>query len=390
MKQLASYTIVVLTTLGVLLLLWQFGEVVALFVLSLLITAIVRPIIAWLTQRGMSAAAARAFVFLTLLGSVILLLFLLSGPLVRELQQLTDQLALAYEVTFARWLMGTEWQQALTTRLPGPTELVKDLTGTNGGLLVSILLGATQTVLGAAAGFLLVIALSLYWSSDQDRFERLWLSLLPAGQRVRTRNTWRVIEMAMGDYLRSELVQSVLAALLIGGGMALLGVPYPMVLGLVAGIAWLVPLAGAVVIATMTFVGGYTLTVGIGLLALIYTMVILYLLEFVIEPRLYNRQRYSSFWVILFMWPMAELFGLIGLILAPALAAASQLLMRQLLSPQPNNGQIIILANLEQRYTELHQLFTHPSEEPYSPEIGNILERLAQLIQRTKTTIGAP
>ena len=387
MRRLASYTVIVLATLGALLLLWQFRQVVALFILSLLAAAMLRPLIAWLVEQGLPAAAARALVFSLLLVGLGLLFSLFTGPLVRELQQLTDQLTLNYEVIFARWVVGTNWQQALVAHLPHPAALYEAVTGTDGILLLQTVFGVTQSVLGAAAGFLLVLVLSHYWSSEQDRFERLWLSLLPAGQRVRARNTWREIETAIGTYLNSEGLQSLLAAFLLGGGMALLGVPYPALLGLMAGIAWLIPLAGALVILAVTFLAGFTASLALAILACLYALGVLCLLEFVVEPRLFNSQRYSSLLIILCMWPMAQWFGLGGLILSPPLAAAAQLFVRQLLIPQANNPKGVQIITLEKRYHEVYRIFADHGGEPYPPEIGNILERLDTLIQQSKTTL---
>ena len=384
MRRLASYTAIVLTTLGVLLLLWQFRQVVALFVLSLLAAAMIRPLIAWLVEKGVPAAAARALVFITLLVGVVLLIYFLVGPLLRELQELTDQLTVTYEYTFARWSLGTEWQQTVTARLPHPTALYEALTGADGLLLLQTVFGVTQSVLGAAAGFFLVLILSHYWSSDQDRFERLWLSLLPAGQRVKARNTWRDIEIAMGRYLSSEFLQSLLAAFLIGGGMAVMGVPYPVLLGLITGIAWLVPLAGAIVILLVIFLAGLSLSLGMAIGATLYALVLLCVLEFVVEPRLFNSHRYSSLLIIVCMWPMAAWFGLGGLILSPPLAAAAQLFVRQLMLPESTQPRRMQMITLERRYQEVHRIFADHEGEAYPPEIGNILARLHTLIEQSK------
>ena len=390
MRRLASYTAIVLTTLGVLLLMWQFRQVVALFLLSLLAAAMIRPLIAWLVEKGLPAAAARALVFVVLLVGAGLLLYFLAGPLLRELQELTDQLTMAYEVTFARWSLGTEWQQTLTARLPHPTALYEAVTGTDGSVLLQPVSGATQSVLGAAAGFFIILILSHYWSSDQDRFERLWLSLLPASQRVKARNTWREIETAIGTYLNSEFLQSLMAALLIGGGVAVMGIPYPVLLGLITGIAWLVPLAGALVVLLVTFLAGLSLSLGVAVMATVYALLVLCLLEFVVEPRLFNAQRYSSLLIIVCMWPMAAWFGLGGLILSPPLAAAAQLFVRQFMAPEPNHQRRMQLITLEKRYAEVRQIFTAHDGEPYPPEIGNILERLHTLIEQSKTVLPEP
>ena len=391
MRRLASYTAIILATLGVLLLLWQFREVVALFILSLLAAAMIRPVIAWLVEKGVPAAAGRTLVFLGILISLGLALYFLAGQLVRELQELTDELTLTYEVTYARYVMGTDFQQAMTSRLPHPTTLYEAVAGSNGTPFIQTVFGATQNVLLGAGGFFLVLILSIYWSSEQDRFERLWLSLLPASKRVRARNGWREIETAIGNYLNSEFLQSLLAALLIGVGLALFGVPYYVLLGLISGLAWLVPLAGAILIIVATFLAGLTVSPALAIGAALYALAVLSLLEFVVEPRLFNSNRYSSLMIILFMWPMATWFGLGGLILAPPLAAATELLLRQLIQPERQPHKEIELASLEKRYYELSQVFANQRpDETNPPEINNILERLHTLIQQTKTTVPGP
>lgn len=387
MKQLAGTTAVILATLGVLLLVWQFRAVVLLFVLSLFAAAMTRPVIAQLTRWGLPAAAARILFFLALLLILILPFVFFGAQLLDEIQHLADRLALAYEMNFARWQVGSDFEQALTLRLPRPTELYEAMTGNEGELFFTSLFGATQNVLGTLGGLLLVFLLSIYWSSDQAHFERLWLSLLPAGRRIQARNTWRAIEAAIGGYLLSEFSQSILAAFLIGGGLALLGVPYPLLAAVVAAIAWLIPLAGAFVIAALVFALGYSVSLSLAFIALGYAVVVLCFLEFVVEPRFYNRQRYSSLLVIVLMWPMAGIFGLLGLIFAPTLAAAVQLLLRHLIQPSSSNGERVQIAQLESRYDKLHHFFSSRVGDAYPPEIANILNRLSELLQETKTTI---
>lgn len=387
MKQLARYTITIFVTLGVLLLLWQFRSAVALFVLSLFVAATLRPLIVRFVARKIPAAAARTLVFLTLILILVIPFLAFGNGLLQEIQHLGDRLTLSYELNFVRWQARSDFEKTLTTWLPRPDDLYETMTGDGGAVFFNGLFGATQGVLGLLGGLLLVFLLSLYWSSDQDHFERLWLSLLPASKRMQARDTWRAIESAIGGYLRSEFLQSALAALLIGGGMALLGTPYPILGGIVAAIAWLIPLVGAALIILFVFAQGYTISLGLGAAAAIYALLVLCFLEFIVEPRFYDRNRYSSLLVILLMWPMASLFGLPGLILAPTFAAALQILLRQLLQPNPIAKRRIQVANLETRYDKLYEAFSNHTGEPYPPEIANILNRLANLLQQTKTTI---
>ena len=55
----------------------------------------------------------------------------------------------------------------------------------------------------------------------------------------------RTLEQELGAYTRSEVIQSLLAVLLLGTGYWLLGSQYPALLAVVGAIAWLVPVVGA-------------------------------------------------------------------------------------------------------------------------------------------------
>jgi hypothetical protein len=56
----------------------------------------------------------------------------------------------------------------------------------------------------------------------------------------------------------------------------------------------------------------------------------LLILKLVIEPRFFLRSRYSSLLIVLFVIALAETFGFIGVILAPPLAVALQILFQHL------------------------------------------------------------
>ena len=77
-----------------------------------------------------------------------------------------------------------------------------------------------------------MIILSLYWSADQMRFERLALSVFPKKHHQRIRQIWRSVETGVGAYVRSEVIQSVLAGIILGTGYGLMGVPYPTILAI--------------------------------------------------------------------------------------------------------------------------------------------------------------
>ena len=91
---------------------------------------------------------------------------------------------------------------------------------------------------------LISLVLSIYWSVDQQHFKRLWLSLLPFDMRARAREIWQEIETGLGGYLRSQLIQSMLALILMGIGFQVLGLKYAVALAFLGAIGWLIPWVG--------------------------------------------------------------------------------------------------------------------------------------------------
>jgi putative permease len=386
--RLVRYTAVITATLTILLLLWQFREVILLFMLSLFVAAALRPLINRLMQRGFSLVQSILVIYLSGLLVVVASGYLFGPALASELQAMGDRAAVAYEVTHPRWAEGELWQQAIAGRLPSAPQLVKLLTSESDAA-ARILLGFSQSIITLLAGIMIVLVLSLYWSVDQTRFERLWLSLLPAGQRTWARNLWRAIEGGVGAYIRSELAQALIATFLLGVGYWLLGLSYPLTLALVGGLAWLIPIIGFAIIVIPVWLVGMSSGWLVATTAVLYTLAVLLLLERVIEPRLFRRRRYSTILVILTLVIMAQVLGIVGLIIAPTVAAALQILGTTLLAIREGRGHTPIeIAVLEERLHHIRDNYIQ-QDRSIPPEIENMISRLQRLIEQAQSPANA-
>ena len=153
------------------------------------------------------------------------------------------------------WLQGSAIQQALLGRLPPPSKLFEAITGDQGQLVLPALLGITQSITVVVSGVFIILFLSIYWSINQIHFERLWLSLLPSGQRKQARGIWRTVEPDTGAYIRSQVIHSLLAGLLLGLGYWLIGSPYPALLALIGALACLIPVVGPALALISVLIG---------------------------------------------------------------------------------------------------------------------------------------
>src|SRR6185295_12129801 len=145
-------------------------------------------------------------------------------------------------------------------------------------------LGFTLGSFDVLSQLLISLVLSIYWSADQEHFKRLWVSLLPVEMRASAREIWQNIEIGLGGYLRSQLIQSVLALFLLGIGYQVLGLKYPAALALIGTIGWLIPWIGVLLVVIPAVLVGLSMSPLLALLGAIFTIAVLYFLEFVVEP----------------------------------------------------------------------------------------------------------
>jgi predicted PurR-regulated permease PerM len=393
LKRLAVATAIVLATLAGAAALWHFRGVAGLFLLSLAMAATLRPLV----ERQMWMRRRWAVVVTHLAGLCLLLLpaAVAANLVLGELQMAADSFVLAYDQARMEWPSGTPVQQALAGWLPAPSALYEALAGEQGRTMAAGLLGVTVGLFDGLLNLAIVVALSVYWSLDQARFERLWLSALPTAQRVRAREIWRTMEGGVGAYLRSELAQSLLAAVLLGAGYWLLGLRYPALLAALGALAWLVPWLGAILAIAPAVLVGALAAGGSGWLALaagLYSLAVLLVLEFVVEPRLVRRGRHSSLLVVLLALGLGQLWGLAGVLAAPPLAAALQILFSQLV-PQvaaANAGQLAAqVADLEQRLAAVRAELA-AAGEPAPPETRSLVDRLGRLLAEAPVPSAAP
>ncbi|RPI78171.1 MAG: AI-2E family transporter, partial [Chloroflexi bacterium] len=237
----------------------------------------------------------------------------------------------------------------------------------------------------------IVIVISVYWSMDESHFERLWLSVVSGKNRTRVRDIWRGIEGGVGAYIRSEIGQSFLAAILLGVSYSIIGLPYPALLAVLGALMWLIPWLGAVLAMALPVIFGFAAGPVQGIIAGLVTLVILLALEIIVEPILFNRRRYNSLLVVLMLIALADAMGLIGVLVAPPLAAAVQIFFSNVLSqpearPFPASKEKI--TTIKERLVALHERAEDMDVE--SPYVNSMLDRLDKLVAKAEDVLEQP
>jgi predicted PurR-regulated permease PerM len=209
----------------------------------------------------------------------------------------------------------------LTDILSSLRDVQQAFTNTSGGLIRTV-----STIFGGLFSFFLIVILSFYFAMQETGVDDFIRLVAPVKHQAYALDLWRRSHMKIGLWMQGQILLSVLIGVLIYLGLAIIGVRYALVLGLLAALFELVPVFGSFVAAVpaiaVAFVDGGTslgfLVTGLYLIVnqfqsnLIYPLVVKKIVG--VPPLL----------VILALIAGAQLAGFLGVIIAVPLAAAMQ------------------------------------------------------------------
>lgn len=158
-------------------------------------------------------------------------------------------------------------------------------------------------------------------------------SWLPPARREKVLELGREINESIGGYLRGQLIVSVIVAVLSVIALMLLGVDYPVFLGIFAGLASIIPFIGVIIaILPPLFFAYVEFQSGAALLQVAAAFAFIYFLEgYVIKPLVFKEaMNLNPLVTIIVVMAFGELMGFWGILLAIPIAAAIKIVMDHL------------------------------------------------------------
>jgi len=297
------------------------------YVIAPLVQLAGRPIRVAGRRRHLSRAAAIALVYVLMAGGV-------SGGVALLLPSATEQVndmvtrAPAYAQSILAWEHG--WSRYYE-RLRIPLELRQSIDQSvqaAGEAAVGSIRGSFLALVGALSylpWLLLIPILAFFLLKDAATLRRLLVKALPHHGQLRGHRLFEDLNATLAAYTRAQLLACVLVGSLCGVGFAVLGIPYPVLLGVLAGVLEFIPLIGPLVLATVAAVVGALHAPMLAVWALGFLGILRLVEDYVIYPRLIRRGiQLHPLAVILAVLAGAQLDGVAGMFLAvPTMAIAS-------------------------------------------------------------------
>jgi predicted PurR-regulated permease PerM len=299
-------TAVVLAVVVGALALWQLKILLALLFLAFTIAAAMRPSVEALKRRGIPRGAG---ILLHYAALTLFLGLLLWAVVPRAVTQVQNAIGNSEDATGIKGdVLG--WLERRLERLPRPEELVDPA------------LEATVLGLEIAVGILFVLASAAYWILERDDAVRVVTSLLPRPRRKLVRDTWNLIDLKLGAYVRGQALLIALVSTVLSACFWAIGLPFWLLIALFAGIVEIIPVIGPLTAGALAVGVGLTESVGVALAAGLAVLVVRVLEDYLVIPRvLGDAVGLSPLVVLVSVAAAALLFGGFAVLIAIPMAA---------------------------------------------------------------------
>jgi predicted PurR-regulated permease PerM len=173
-----------------------------------------------------------------------------------------------------------------------------------------------------AIGTFFVFACAAYWVFERDDAVKLVTSLVPSSHRRTVRDTWDLIDLKLGAYVRGQALLVLLVAAVLAICFWAIGLPFWLLIAAFAGIVEIVPVIGPFTAGALAVGVGLTESLGVGIAAGVVVLVVRLLEDYLVIPRvLGDAVGLSPLLVIVSVAASAILFGELAVLLAIPLAA---------------------------------------------------------------------
>jgi predicted PurR-regulated permease PerM len=220
----------------------------------------------------------------------------------------------------------TNTRASVRRGLPPPAQVRLDQIIDQAGTMV---VTAAGRMLQAATRWLthlielvLIPILAFYFLVDLPSLSRELLGFLPGPWRGAALRAGQHADRIVAGYVRGQLLLMLISGVVVWTGLSLLGAPFPLLLGILAGLTRAIPIIGPVM-GAIPIVGVTLLQSPNTALAVLIFFTVLQLVEskFILPQVIGHELRLHAATILLALLIGNALFGLMGMFLAPPAAA---------------------------------------------------------------------
>jgi predicted PurR-regulated permease PerM len=309
-------------------------------ILAMILAFILNPLVNYITSirfgakkrhigRGISVICAFLILilFLSLVGTFVLLpfihefdKFIIDLPnLISKIQNIAIKIQQRAQLLDLPANINTFIEQAITSAASFSADLAKRILQAAFGFASSIV------------ELVVVPVLAYYFLKDWSLLKDKIVSLFTVESRERVRKIIEEMSLVISAYIRGQVIISIIIGIFVFSGMYLLGVDYPLVLGLLAACTESIPIIGPIVGSVPAIMLAYLISPTLAFKVIIFYILVQFIENQIVVPNIMGHTiDLHPVVIIISLLIGGQLWGIIGMMLAVPAAALLRVLIKQL------------------------------------------------------------
>jgi predicted PurR-regulated permease PerM len=307
-------------------------DILSLIIISFLIAYVLSPVVNIFERRGVNRTLAATGLFIVILGILILTALVMID---RTTSQLTTFKTDLPEITKDLKVKITEWESMLRKTIPplGGLRLSEKLTIENIQRwiaariekAISIISSISSQIMPVISMLFIVPFMTFFMLCGGERAKKKFIEMMPNRYFEMTLVLISELDRQLGQYLRSRVLETVILSVLGIIGFAVIRVQFYIFLGILAGVANIIPYIGPVLGAIPACIialiyppfGGWSMP-----LVIVLTFILQFIDNAIIMPIIVGKSvDLGPITTILVVLVGSQFFGLLGLLMAVPIAA---------------------------------------------------------------------
>ncbi|SFA56138.1 Predicted PurR-regulated permease PerM [Anoxybacillus pushchinoensis] len=295
------------------------------FLIAAFITYLLHPVVESIHRRGMPRALAILFIYALFFGGVGFAIYKGTPLFIAQLEDLNKSLPM-FVRTYEQWTTTIheetatwpydvhKWVEALITE--AESFISEAVTGT--------IIGLKQWI-NRLIVFLIIPFIAFYMLKDVELIKKTAWELTPNKWRKKGVQFLRDVDKTLGGYIRGQLFVCLLIGTAATISFWLIGMKYPLLLGIIVGVTNVIPYFGPIIGAIPAAIIAATVSMNM----LLLTVGIIFVLQFIegniLSPLIVGKSLHLHPLIIMFsLFVGGEVGGVLGLIVAVPIVAIAK------------------------------------------------------------------
>jgi predicted PurR-regulated permease PerM len=303
-------------------------DVIAIMFTAIIVTSALSPTIDQMARYRIPRVVTILLVYLLLIAFIGVLVYFILPPAVTQMRQLAEQLP-SYFAYFQKLVSNLQTfgvQNHLISGSQAGINTVSDFLNN----FTSNIFNTTKGFISSFTAILTVFVLTLYLLLDENGIKNFFVALLPVKQKNQIVTVANKVGAGLGAWLRGQILLGIIVGVMVYVGLLIIGVPYALTLGLLAGVLEIIPIIGPIISAIPAILIALSISPTLALIVTGFYLLVQELENKLLVPKVMQRTvGLHPVTIIIVLLIGAKIMGVLGILLAVPVASVVYIILKE-------------------------------------------------------------